>query len=198
MKKLLILPVVLGLAACDRYNVFELKCASGDIYNPYNDIILQVEEGRLHFTDKARKEWGMSFYLDENTSYSDKGSGVFVWLENGYIEHVEFANGACDVVVPMGTRFDADCQGRKLSGQINKDYALVSIDGGADVRLSLSAKNTDETVNIDGYIFKESDNGWALQAAAETGADKVFGIGISEPNGQSVYKGCQVHIPLKH
>ncbi len=198
MKKLLILPVVLGLAACDRYNVFELKCASGDIYNPYNDIILQVEEGRIHFTDKARKEWGMSFYMNANTNYSDKESGISVWLDNGYIDHAEVANGTCDVVVPMGTQFNADCQGTKLSGQINKDHAIVSIDGGDEVRLPLSAKNADETVNIDGYIFKESENGWALSVAADTGADKVFQIGISEPNGQSVYKGCQVHIPLNH
>ncbi len=177
--------------------VVELKCASSDIYKPYNDVIMQIEEGRIHFTDKAKKEWGMSFYLDENTNYSDKESGISVWLDNGYLDHAEVANGACDVVVPMGTQFNADCQGTKLSGQINKDHAIVSIDGGDEVRLPLSAKNADETVNIDGYIFKESENGWALSVAADTGADKVFQIGISEPNGQSVYKGCTIKVPLK-
>ncbi len=197
MKKLLILTSLLGLAACDRSEVFELKCVSGDIYKPYKDVVLQVEEGRLLITDKAGKEQEISFVLDESTRYSDKNSGTSVSLENGYIEFVSFAKGHCDVVVPMGTHFDADCTGIKLSGQINKDYALVSIDGGKDMRLPLSKKYTDETDKLDTYLFKEAENGWSVFVVADTGVDKVFQISISEPNGMSTYNGCNVMIPLK-
>ncbi len=205
MKKLLILPMLIGLCACkEQPNVsVDLRCSNGNVENPYDNFGFDVFDDAFVLKGDGGVELKIPFagIVDEAFSH-DYGTlaNVDISIDKGQIEYVIINNGSCDVVVPLGTEFTASCVHNYISAQIFNDYVLLSVDGGDQMKLPLVKSGQHDDMGIVYREYLVSDTGWGLDVFGQQGHDSVYEIHLKKPefnNAGVMAYGCNVYIPLK-
>ncbi len=198
MKKLFILPIILGLCACDRPETGMLvRCNDKDaVINLYDDYIIVHSDGaydKIYATGKKRTPSGVELWR-----YGVAQKWDFV-IED---KKVHFINKDEENCYPMVSYVQTPQQVELLCGGAMDDFRVLV--GGNKIILSTQELEKtlllDESQSDSSRRLFVSEDGWVMRAKVEQIGDgdtvNYFDFSLSVPGRQGFY-GCLLTIPLK-